>query len=107
VLDVQSPYLAVQLLTAPFLSQVLSPGDPHDRHFSFVSPHQSESQLLKSDEQHAFSEGTSGVGEGVVAGGFPVGGVGGGDWVGGDGSTIQGADAVSGLQIIPGQHGFL
>jgi hypothetical protein len=84
----------------------LSPGEPHERHISFVSPHQSESQLLKSDEQHPFPDGTSGVGEGVTPGGFPVGGVG-GDSVGGDGSTIHGAEDVSGLQIIPGQQGFL
>ena len=95
----------MQLLTGPFLSQVLSPGDPHERHISFVSPHQSASQLLKSDEQQPFPEGTSGVGEGVAAGGFSVEGVG-GDSVGGDGSTIHGAEDVSGLQIIPGQQGF-
>lgn len=97
---VQSPSLAMQEFTGPFGSQALSPGDPQERHSALVPPHHPESQSLKFLEQHPLSE----VGEGVV-GGLPVGGVG-GDATGGDGSTMHGAEEVSGLQIIPGQHGF-
>jgi len=90
-------------LTGPFGSQAWSPGVPQERHCDLVSPHHVASQSLKFPEQHPLSE----VGEGV-AGGLPVGGVGGvgGDATGGDGSTMHGDEEVSGLQIIPGQHGF-
>lgn len=109
----------MQLSTAPFGSQEYSPGVPHDMHFAFVLPHQLESHDLKLWEQHPFPDGVEGVGwivgdeavggEGGDATGFDVkmGEVTGGDVTGDDVSIMQGADDVSGLQIIPGQHGFL
>lgn len=102
---VQVPSLGMQEFTGPFGSQALSPGDPQERHSALVSPHHSASQSLKFLEQHPLSEVGEGVVGGLPVGGLPVGGVG-GDATGGDVSTIHGAEEASGLQIIPGQHGF-
>lgn len=92
----------MQLVTAPFGSQALSPSQ--ERHSALVAPHHSASQFLKFCEQQPSPEENPDVGDGVV-GGLPVGGVG-GDATGGEVSTMQGAEDVSGLQIMPGQHGF-
>ena len=85
---VQAPSRGIQLLdSAPFGSHVLSPADPHARHFSLVSPHQVASQVLKLREQQPFEPVGAGVTGALVTGaGFVTLGavVLEGDFVGGD-----------------------
>lgn len=61
----QSEYLGLQLVRAPFGSQILS--DPQERQESAVSPHQLASHSLYLKEQHPSPDEIGGVGAGVTA----------------------------------------
>jgi len=93
---VQAPSRGIhELVNAPFGSHVLSPAEPHARHFSLVSPHQVASQVLKFREQHPFEPVGAGVtGELVTGAGFAIDGV---DVLDGD---LVGGDVVGPLWII-------